>query len=683
MFQTPIKLLGNMLDLDNRLSSADASPVTGHSQMMLARVETQYHVTFPDGTALGEVNAQLEETLNIIFEQKYSLDFEVFAPTRAIRETISKAAKEKDAIVRVQINIYGTAVASKAIGKELSQRKLYLQRTEFVRSGIVYDNPHFLRLGVDEPTQTFQTSDVVEPIAEKATGEVIKEAITDVYSALTRGNNLMALEGDRRLVTALLPHQKLALDFMSQRENGSIPSKYLLWKVEESDEQICYRHAITGMVSRLQQTEIGGGILADEMGMGKTLSVLALILRTLTSAHTWASDAVAVDGSHHRGINCRPRSRATLVVASSDLMINEWLQELERHFDEDTKRLLKCIKYHGPDRERSLEELQETDIVITTYHTLASDVSNARRSLERIEWYRLVLDEAHIIRRQNTGLHRTVAEIAARSRWCLTGTPVQNRLEDIGSLLAFLRLKPFHNLSNFKKSIAFPFEEGGNRRQLAIERFTLLLDSICLRRTKDLLHLPDQQNSVRNISMSPEERLQYDQTSRIMFRAVSNQAERFDQNSTLGMFQIQLQLRTLCNHGTWQQPFSWNRRKLHLLDEREAVEASLGRDGEATCSACRQSLPLFGTGSDFRRYANCRHILCSECVGQNIPISEHQLNYQCPLCIPLWRPASQDHAGHRAKQGSQEDTYFRTFGKSSKMETLIYDVVQNVWATKR
>jgi SWI/SNF-related matrix-associated actin-dependent regulator of chromatin subfamily A3 len=364
-------------------------------------------------------------------------------------------------------------------------------------------------------------------------------------------------------------------------------------------------------------------------------------------------------------------------------MINEWLQELDRHFDEDTKGLLKCVKYHGPDRQRSLENLRETDIVLTTYHTLASDVSNARRSLERIEWYRLVLDEAHIIRRQNTGLHRTVAEIAARSRWCLTGTPVQNRLEDIGSLLAFLRLKPFHSLSNFKKSIALPFDEGGKRRQLAIERFTLLLDSICLRRTKDLLHLPDQQNFVQRIRMSPEERVQYDQTSSIMFRAVKNQAEKFDQNSTLGMFQVQLQLRILCNHGTWQQLFSWNRRRLHLLDEREAVEASLGRDGEATCSACRQSLPLFGTGSDFRRYPHCRHILCSECVGQNMPTSEDQSDDQCPLCIPLWRPANQDHVGHRVKQASQEDTYFRTHGKSSKMEALMYDIVQNVWATKR
>lgn len=203
---------------------------------------------------------------------------------------------------------------------------------------------------------------------------------------------------------------------------------------------------------------------------------------------------------------------------------------------------------------------------------------------------------------------------------------------------------------------------------------------MCLRRTKDLLHLPDQQNCVRRIKLSPEERLQYDQTYNIMFRAVRNQAEVFDQNSTLGMFQVQLQLRILCNHGTWQQPFSWNRRKLHLLDEREAVEASLGRDGEATCSACRQTLPLFGTGSDFRRYPDCRHILCSECVDQSMPNGDDQSPTRCPLCMPFWRSA---HQRNRPKQGSQEDTYFRASGRSSKMEALMYDVVQDVWATKR
>jgi SWI/SNF-related matrix-associated actin-dependent regulator of chromatin subfamily A3 len=273
-----------------------------------------------------------------------------------------------------------------------------------------------------------------------------------------------------------------------------------------------------------------------------------------------------------------------------------------------------------------------------------------------------------------------VADIAARSRWCLTGTPIQNRLEDIGALFSFLRVSPLHNLANFRKHIAIPFDEGGHRRQLAIQRFAKLLDSLCLRRTKDLLHLPDEEHRVRNVRLSPEERTKYDQTQKIMNRAVRNQNESFDQKSTLGMFQVQLQLRIICNHGTWQQPFSWNRRKLHLLDKREAMEASLGRDGEMTCSACRQTMPLFNTGSVYRQYSEqCRHILCSECLEQSMSSDQERFPHRCPLCTALWKPSTQ---ATRSKHVSQEDTYFRSEGRSSKMETLMSDVSADVSTTK-
>lgn len=287
---------------------------------------------------------------------------------------------------------------------------------------------------------------------------------------------------------------------------------------------------------------------------------------------------------------------------------------------------------------------------------------------------------AHIIRRQSTGLNRAVSSIAARSRWCLTGTPVQNRLEDFGSLLAFLRADPFHALATFRKFIALPFDEGPKRRKVAIERFTRLLDSICLRRSKDLLHLPDPDNVVRQISLSPEERAQYDQTQKVMMRAIKHQHGVFDAKSTLGMFQVQLQLRILCNHGTWQQSFSWSRRKLHLLDEREAMEASVGRDGERTCSACRQTMPLFGAGSFFSQYDGCRHVLCSECVEQTTLQSQDTAKSRCPLCSSLWNATTKT---HRSKHTSQEDMYFRPEGRSSKMEALMVDVMNNIWTTKR
>ncbi|KAI4702778.1 hypothetical protein J4E89_010312 [Alternaria sp. Ai002NY15] len=548
IFRAAIRLRGDMADLHRKLNTTASSPVPGHARMIIIKPEAQFVVAFPKGGVVGDVNAQLDGALTSIAEQGYEIDLEVFAPTVVIQETIGRATKDKEAVVRVQINVYGPLTAACDIGKELSQQKIYLQRPVYIRDGSRYENPHILTLpGFQSSTSEIPTI-TEEPLPDKVGLQTLRSTLQNVYSSLTRDRNLHGLEGDERLNTDLLLHQKTALSFMMQREDGPIPEEYTLWRPSEEDGVQCYRHVLTKGRSMVEHKETGGGILADEMGMGKTLSVLALVLRTLNTAHDWASRIDDLNDATLEISKKRRRSGATLIVASSDLMINEWFQELDKHFDEPTRKALKAIKYHGPHRHVSLEKLMEPDIVITTYHTLASDFARTQHDLRNIEWYRLVIDEAHIIRRQSTILYRTVADIAARSRWCLTGTPIQNRLEDIGSLFAFLRVKPFHSLSNFRKTIAIPFDEGGKRRTIAIERFTRLLDSMCLRRTKDVLHLPAEQHRVRDVPFSPEERLQYEQTKDIMFRAVRNQNGTFDQKSTLGMFQVQLQLRILCNH---------------------------------------------------------------------------------------------------------------------------------------
>ncbi|KAJ4353925.1 uncharacterized protein N0V89_005656 [Didymosphaeria variabile] len=670
--------------VDSRLGSGGGHPIPGHFQMVINRPEDRYMIGFPDGTLLGEANALLEEALHRMEEQRYHVDLEVFAPIRPIRETISRATKEKEAVVRVNMNIYGPRTVARDIGAILSAKKIYLQRPDYVKPGLAYDNPHILKLGnVQQPFngQEVELHTEKQPESEVAKAEAFQKTINTIYSSLTRGQNLTGLEGDDRLRTQLLPHQKQALDFMSQRENGPIPENFRLWMPSEQDGTPCHRHVITNNTSLSEYPETGGGILADEMGMGKSLSILSLMLRTLGEGHKWASEHDNTLGNGPNHYKPRRRSRATLIIASSDLMINEWFQEMKIHFREEIYGALRTIKYHGTNRESNLEALCESDIVVTTYHTLYVDSSRGKHPLRNIEWYRLVLDEAHIIRRLSTVFYRTVAELKARSRWCLTGTPIQNRLEDIGSLFAFIRIIPFNNPSNFRKYICLPFDEGGKRRDLAIERFTRLLDSLCLRRTKDLLHLPEQHARVRKLEFSPEERMQYEQTKKIMLRAAKNQVGGFDQKSTLGLFQVQLQLRILCNHGTYQQPFSWNRRKMHLLDEREAMEASLGRDGEVTCSACKQTMPLIGAGSMFRRFdEHCRHVLCSECMEESMPDVQPGIATSCPLCSSLWKMNARS---ANSTHSHEDDKYFRAQGRSSKIESLMMDVQVDIWSSKR
>ena len=689
--RTQVKLRGSMPELDTRLSACGDSLSQGYCDMNILNSDEQSLVAFPDGLVMGELNTQVQTALENMIGQQ--LDFQILSPIRSIRETISRATKEKDAIVRVNINVYGPRHIAPQVGRELSANKIYLQRPDVFRPGFEYDNPHVLKLQ-NMPAlrngHAITVEDEKKPEAEKA--ESFKKTISDVYSSLKRGHALVGLDGDDRLKTNLLQHQKEALDFMSQRENGPIPEEFQLWKPTIVEGRPVHHHVVTGMQSQLPRVETGGGILADEMGMGKTLSILALVLRTSEAGHDWAvcegPDIDLQDVPTHR----RPlgRSRATLIVASSDLMINEWMQEMKTHFKRNTNKMFKSIKYHGQTREKDVTKLCDADIIITTYHTLASDFASKNNPLHEVDWYRLVLDEAHIIRRQSTTLYRTVAQLKARSRWCLTGTPIQNRLEDIGSLFAFIRLNPFHSVSTFRKFIAIPFEDGGKRRTVAIDRFTQLLDSVCLRRTKDLLHLPAQKDEIRIVEFSSLERTQYDQTKKIMFRAVRNQVGVYDRNSTLGMFQVQLQLRILCNHGTFQQPFSWNRRKLHLLDEREAMEITLGQEGEVRCSACRQNMPLFGVGTMYKRYTeHCIHVLCSECIEESAASSQNGAAQgqdgfpsKCPLCAPMWSSMS-GIASSQSMQSGDSETYFRPCGHSSKMEALLVDVKRDLWTTKR
>jgi SNF2 family DNA or RNA helicase len=64
-----------------------------------------------------------------------------------------------------------------------------------------------------------------------------------------------------------------------------------------------------------------------------------------------------------------------------------------RHFDQETNKYLKTIKYHGQNKESDMMKLRDADIIITTYHTLASDFASKRNRMNALEWYRLVLDE--------------------------------------------------------------------------------------------------------------------------------------------------------------------------------------------------------------------------------------------------------------------------------------------------
>jgi SWI/SNF-related matrix-associated actin-dependent regulator of chromatin subfamily A3 len=294
---------------------------------------------------------------------------------------------------------------------------------------------------------------------------------------------------------------------------------------------------------------------------------------------------------------------------------------------------------------------------------------SGRRFDVRHLWKRLI-GSAHIIRHKGTTFNKSVSELSAKSRWCLSGTPIQNKLDDIGALFAFIRVHPFHSLAMFRRFISTPFYESEERRAIAAKRLTVLIDSLCLRRTRDLLNLPKPKESICGVGFSDEEREKYEQSVKTMNRTLRVRPGKGVDG--FGMFIIQLQLRILCNHGTFQHRLAWKRRA--WLEEKEDAISSIGSTGELHCSVCKQVMPMSTSSNIYRTYL-CPHVLCTECLQEHAPESLSGLSTAgCPICS---RKAGRDQAA------VPDDLYFQRGGYSSKMQKLVEDVKVNLGQTKR
>ena len=293
-----------------------------------------------------------------------------------------------------------------------------------------------------------------------------------------------------------------------------------------------------------------------------------------------------------------------------------------------------------------------------------------------------------MIRRVPTTFHRATVALTARFRWCLSGTPIQNTLNDLGALLVFTQIRPFDNMSIFRSFIANPFEDV-TRKKHGIERLATLLDALCLRRTIDTVDVPGQRERMREIEFTPEERCQYDTIKLKMNKAIAQQAnERWSRHSISGLFQVYLQLRILCNHGTYQHQFSWAKLG-DLLDAEEDAVCSLTRDSYNRCSACREPLPVLLRDRALNYVERCKHIFCKSCAEETVREPSSNSLRHCPICEPTGGPPIPLQFDYHAPQAwstsreNRRSDYFQQTGRSSKIETLVWDLQEDLEVTKR
>jgi SNF2 family DNA or RNA helicase len=256
----------------------------------------------------------------------------------------------------------------------------------------------------------------------------------------------------------LLPHQIEGVSWMYDKENGQKKTRGVLPK---------------------------GGILADDMGLGKTIQSIALILTNpRPSERKKAKDGEEKDAKRQipEGVE-----KGTLIVAPLAL-IKQWESEIEEKI-EKSHRLRVCV-YHGTGRAKHSTDLKDFDVVITTYGTLSSEHAasgKGKGGCFSVHWYRIILDEAHTIKNRNAKATQAACALNAQYRWCLTGTPLQNNLDELQSLIKFLRIQPYDELSSWREQITQPLNNG--RGGLAIKRLQVYLKAFMKRRTKDVLKL--------------------------------------------------------------------------------------------------------------------------------------------------------------------------------------------------
>ena len=223
-----------------------------------------------------------------------------------------------------------------------------------------------------------------------------------------------------------------------------------------------------------------GGCLADDMGLGKTVQVLALLER-------------------RRSVRRGPGDgrRPSLVVAPRSVLFN-WVDEARRFAPRIT-----CAEHHGPGRAARLERTLSADLVVTTYATLRLDIARLRD----VPFDVVVLDEAQAIKNAKSQVAKAARLLQAEHRFALSGTPIENRLDELWSLFEFLNPGMLGGSQGFKRLL----DRGGGSRSENLASIARGIRPFFLRRTKAqvLAELPEKTEQTVYVELPPKQRKAY------------------------------------------------------------------------------------------------------------------------------------------------------------------------------
>ncbi|KAF9196683.1 DNA repair protein rad16 [Haplosporangium sp. Z 27] len=388
-----------------------------------------------------------------------------------------------------------------------------------------------------------------------------------------------------------------------------------------------------GWMKKQENSLFKGGILADEMGMGKTIQMISLLLS-------------------------QP-GKPNLIVAPTVAII-QWMSEIKDHAPS-----LKCLVFHGANRTESMKELMSHDVVITTYSIIESGYRKQKYGvkrggmtvkedslLHRIKWHRIILDEAHNIKERSCNTARSAFALESDRKWCLSGTPMQNRVGELYSLIRFMEADPYGyyyckkcpckslhwRYSNLKdcddcghrpmdhvcwwnNEILKPIQNFGSEGKggLAFQKLRKLLDRLMLRRTKveraDDLGLPPRKLTVCRYLFNEEEEDLYESLFSDSKRKFSTYVE---QNTVLNnyanIFELLTKMRQMVDHPD--------------MVLKKVKPGEVGLPETLVCCICQDE-------AEDAIVSKCHHLFCREDAKEYISAADTEAP-ECPVChIPL------------------------------------------------
>lgn len=435
------------------------------------------------------------------------------------------------ALYRASVNLYGPRGQAEIVGKVLSQKSLWLVTPTMVEQGVPVWNPHSQLRRTQQPSGPSSMPRPRPAVSyEVRTAEEVNDAVMKMFDQLRSAENIPEKEPPPSIATPLLRHQKQALWFMLEKEQ---PRKFgpqerdnnSLWRIQYGPNgRKRYREIISGTVLEEEPPQTYGGLLADVMGLGKTLSVLSLVVTTLPDARRWATQQ-----PHPDLVRAQPgiRNAKTTLLVSPLSAVNNWVTQVKEHLK---PHALSWYVFHGPTRTSDADDLSQYDLVITTYSTILSELSGRRSRrdqspLVKMNLFRIVLDEAHAIREQSAAQSQAIFSLNGERRWSVTGTPVQNRLEDLASVTRFLRLYPYDEKAKFSAHILSRFRLGDPN---VLASLRVLVDSFTLRRVKDKIDLPPRHDKIIMLDFSESEAQLHEffrRESNVMMKVIANESK--------------------------------------------------------------------------------------------------------------------------------------------------------------